>query len=166
MSGFPTLQPAFTVRLQATIPYDVGNVSTGGGLQITPIVTGSIKSEPGFEPALDGEVVYGSDWVRPEPSQSHVRINVNAVIKNKDGALLAYSYKGVVAIDAAFMAILTGSPDAKTTPFGNAFTQINIETGAEHLKELEHGIFVGSAHFVIDEGQPMIIETKVSKVVK
>lgn len=87
MSGFPSLQHAFTVRLQSTAPYDVGNVATGGGLQITPIVTGTIKSEPGFEPALDVEVVYGSDYVRPEPGQTHLRTNVNAVIKNKDGAV-------------------------------------------------------------------------------
>ncbi|KAF2811872.1 uncharacterized protein BDZ99DRAFT_569823 [Mytilinidion resinicola] len=165
MSGFPSLQPAFTVRLQATVPYDVGNVATGGGLQITPIVTGSIKSEPGFEPAIDGEVVYGSDYVRPEPGQTHARINVNAAIKNVDGALLSYSYTGVVGFTEQFIKILLHSPDATTTDYGDAFSQIKIETGAEHLKALEHSLFVGSAHFVIEEGKPMIIETKVSKIV-
>ncbi|KAF2491730.1 hypothetical protein BU16DRAFT_565431 [Lophium mytilinum] len=166
MSGFPSLQPAFTVLLQATIPYDVGSVATGGGLQITPIVTGSIKSEPGFEPAIDGEVVYGSDYVRPEPGQTHARINVNAAIKTVDGAFLSYSYTGIIRLTEQFVKILLQSPDATTTDFGDAFTQIKIETGAEHLKSLEHDLFVGSAHFVVEEGKPMIIETKVSKVIR
>jgi hypothetical protein len=39
-----------------------------------------------------------------------------------------------------------------------------VQTGAEQLKSLEYSLFVGSAHFAIEEGK-MIIVTKVSKVV-
>lgn len=68
-----------------------------------------------------------------------------------------------------FVAISTGSPEAKTTDYGNAFTQITFETGTEALKPLEHGLFVGSAHFVIEgEGdqKTLYVESKVSRVVK
>ncbi|KAF2186196.1 hypothetical protein K469DRAFT_776161 [Zopfia rhizophila CBS 207.26] len=138
MSGFASLKPAFTVQLRSTVPLQIGNVASGGSLQVVPIVWGTVKSEPGYDVALDAEVVHGADYVRIEPAQTHVSIGVNTVLKNVDGSHMSYSYK---------------------------VTHVHFETGAEHLKPLEHRTFVGSAHFVIKEGEGMIIETKISQVV-
>ncbi|TPX13666.1 uncharacterized protein E0L32_005869 [Thyridium curvatum] len=163
--GFATLEPAFTVRLQPDVGLNVGKLSQGDTLTVFPIPSGTIKSEPGFPIDLDAEVVHGADYARMEAGQTHLQINVNAVAKNKDGSLFAYSYKGMLEITQELMPILTGSPDAKTTSYGNAVSHVRFETGAESLKPLEHSIFVGTAHFVVLGPGKFIVETKVSKVV-
>jgi RNA polymerase I-specific transcription initiation factor RRN6 len=55
MSTFPTLTPAFTVRVAIDAPMSVGG-QTGSSLVIVPMVSGTVKSEPGFEPAFNGEL--------------------------------------------------------------------------------------------------------------
>lgn len=97
--------------------------------------------------------------------------------------------------------ILSGSPDAKSTEFGDSckllpatpaicrrrfwrtstkfpcqrpslltsFTQViemRFETGEEKLKSLETGVFVGAGRFVVEEGKPVVVEYKLSKVVQ
>lgn len=116
-----------------------------------------------------------------EPSQGHTRINVNAILKyvschscaqavsnslnrNKDGSFLTYSYTGIVEVDEAFLAILTANPNAKTTAYGNAFSHVTFKTGSESLRKLDHSLFIGSAHFVVENGG-FYIETKVSRVI-
>lgn len=131
---------------------------------IKPIESGTITSEPGFPISLKAEVVHGADYVRSEASPTHMRINVKAVLKNADGDLLSYSYKGLVEVNEEFLAIYSGSPDAKTTSYGNSLTHIVFETGSESLKELEHSLFVGSAHFIVEGDGKFLIETKISRV--
>ncbi|KAH6980779.1 hypothetical protein BKA56DRAFT_656868 [Ilyonectria sp. MPI-CAGE-AT-0026] len=163
-SGFPSLEPAFTARLYPAEGFQIGSVSDGGSLNIVPIASGTLISEPGFSVPLDAEIVYGSDYVRMEPSQGHTRINVNAILKNKDGSFLTYSYTGIVEVDEAFLAILTANPNAKTTAYGNAFSHVTFKTGSESLRKLDHSLFIGSAHFVVENGG-FYIETKVSRVI-
>lgn len=55
MSGFPSLQPAFTVSVVIGAPLPVGG-QAGSQLVIVPMVSGTVKSEPGFEPKLDAEL--------------------------------------------------------------------------------------------------------------
>lgn len=54
-SGFPTLQPAFTVRVNIDAPMAVGG-QAGSQLVIVPMVSGTVKSEDGFEPKFNGEL--------------------------------------------------------------------------------------------------------------
>ncbi|KAH8886609.1 hypothetical protein GQ53DRAFT_769178 [Thozetella sp. PMI_491] len=159
-TGFPSLLPAFTARLNPAEGLTIGN------LTIFPISSGTLTSEPGFPVPIEAELQFGSDYVRVEASQTHVHINVKAVFRNKDGRLLSYAYSGLVTMTPEFVPILMGDPNAKTTSYGSAFTHITFETGAEELKELEHGLFVGSAHFVVKEGGGYLVETKISKVVE
>lgn len=49
---------------------------------------------------------------------------------------------------------------------GIAVTEIKFETGHESLKELETGVFVAAGRFVVEHGKPIMVEYKVSKVVK
>lgn len=84
--------------------------------------------------------------------------------RNKDGALLSYTYKGIVEIDPDVMLIFANDPQARTTPYGKALSLVNFESGDERFKGLEHSLFVGSAHFVaLGEGK-YFIETKISRV--
>jgi hypothetical protein len=55
MSGFPSLTPAFTVRVTIDAPMPVGGQG-GSSLVIVPMVGGTIKSEEGVEPRLDAEL--------------------------------------------------------------------------------------------------------------
>ena len=54
-SGYPSLQPAYTVRVAIDAPMQVGG-QAGHQLVIVPMVSGTVKSEEGFEPKLDGEL--------------------------------------------------------------------------------------------------------------
>lgn len=44
--------------------------------------------------------------------------------------------------------------------------EIKFETGDEKLKDLELGVFVGAGRFLVEKGKPIVVEYKVSKVVK
>ena len=43
---------------------------------------------------------------------------------------------------------------------------MKFETGDEKLKDLELGMFVGAGRFIAEEGKPVTVEYKVSKMVK
>ena len=78
--------------------------------------------------------------------------------------------------------MLSGGPDAKTTPYGDScmcspfpvqsarltnetiVITASFTTGEPKYKELETSIFTGAGHFVIEDGKT-IVEYKVSKVV-
>lgn len=155
------------MQLTFDAPYPVGTLNKGIVLQIAPINAGTVTTEPGFSgPKLDAEIIYGSDHVHLDPSMKFARINVNAVLKNKpDGSLIHYNYHGILEMTPGGVAILMGSPDAATTAYGDAFTHVDFETGAEDLKGLETSKFVGCSHFVVEPGKPPVVESKVSRIV-
>ncbi|KAI9839847.1 MAG: hypothetical protein M1819_000037 [Sarea resinae] len=167
MSGFPSLQPAFTALVEIDAPLGVGSLSKGAPLTVVPMTGGTLKAEPGFtSPALDAKFIgTGYDYIRHDPSGEHMRLDVRSQLKNKDGALFSLYYTGVIAKDPALLKVLEGSPDAQTTEFGNAFTHFTFETGSPALKELETSVFVGSGRFRIEKGKPTVVEYKISKVV-
>ncbi|KAI4125977.1 MAG: hypothetical protein LQ347_005158 [Umbilicaria vellea] len=127
---------------------------------------GTVKSESGFSPAIDAEFVgTGADYIHNDPSGKHMRLNAHGVIKDKSGSMIYLNYTGVVDSTPELGAILGGSPDAKTTPFGNSFVEMRFETGDEKFKELETSTFVGAGHFIVEKDKPIVAEYKLSKVV-
>jgi len=40
-----------------------------------------MKSEPGFEPALKADFVYGGDFLHIDPDGKHIRWDVRALLK-------------------------------------------------------------------------------------
>ena len=44
--------------------------------------------------------------------------------------------------------------------------EMRFETGEEKLKDLELSTFVGAGRFVVEWGKPVVVEYKLSKVVK
>lgn len=47
-----------------------------------------------------------------------------------------------------------------------AVIEMRFETGEEKLKDLETGVFVGAGRFIVEQGKPVTVEYKLSKVVK
>ncbi|EUC50753.1 hypothetical protein COCMIDRAFT_81025 [Bipolaris oryzae ATCC 44560] len=166
MSGFPSLQPAFTVRVEIDAPMQVGGQS-GPQLAIVPMTSGTVKSEEGFEPKLDGVLHgVGYDYIHNDADGANMRLDVRSQVKNHDGTVLAMYYKGTVKLTPSIGAILTGAPDAKTTEYGDSFVSFSFETGNPKYAELQNGTYVAAGHFVKEAGKPgTIVEYKVSKVV-
>ena len=53
-----------------------------------------------------------------------------------------------------------------TTPAEVLVIEMRFETGDEKLKALETGTFVAAGRFIYEHGKPVVVEYKVSKVVK
>ncbi|CAG8982758.1 hypothetical protein HYALB_00001039 [Hymenoscyphus albidus] len=168
MSNFPTLIPAFTTQIVMDPSFSVGSVSKGAPLTIVPFGTtqgaGFIRSEPDYPIKVDAVFEHGSDFIRQDPSGKHLRLDVNSIAKDKSGAMISYKYTGIVTITPEIGAVLTGSPDAKTTSFGSIAAHVLFETGSAELKALEHKVYVGSGHFIIEEGKKNVVEYKISEV--
>ena len=111
--------------------------------------------------------------------------------RDKSGGLVYLNYTGIVDITPELGAILSQKPDAKTTEFGNSckssfaghsvllsaspksfgltvalVIEMRFETGDEKLKSLETMTFVGAGRFRVEQGKPVVVEYKLSKVVK
>ncbi|MCJ1241297.1 hypothetical protein MMC14_009301 [Varicellaria rhodocarpa] len=129
---------------------------------------GTLISEPSFSPAINAEFVgTGSDFIRADPSGKHIRLKAHGVVKDRSlGSLLFLNYTGVVDMTPELGMILSGHPDAKTTDFGNSFIEMRFETGDERLKDLETGTFVAAGRFIVEKEKPVVVEYRVSKVVK
>ena len=157
---------------------------------------GTVKSEPGFSPAINAEFVgTGNDYIHNDPSGKHMRLNAHGVVKDSEsGAMVYLNYSGVVDITPEVGAILQGHQDAKSTDFGNScewypavllpplesctvghllttnaedvVIEMRFETGSEKLKALETGTFVAAGRFIYEHGKPVVVEYKVSNVVK
>ncbi|KAF2010139.1 hypothetical protein BU24DRAFT_428169 [Aaosphaeria arxii CBS 175.79] len=133
------------------------------------MVSGSVKSEPGFEPKLDAELHgVGYDYIHNDADGKNMRLDVRSQVKNNDGTVFAMYYKGTVALTPGVQAILGGGADAHTTPYGDSFVTFSFETGSEAYKELQNGTYVAAGHFVTNEEgvKGVVVEYKVSRVVK
>ncbi|KAI9862500.1 MAG: hypothetical protein M1813_004351 [Trichoglossum hirsutum] len=166
MSGFPNLQPAFTLHIQLDPPNPIGNVSRGATMQIITFKGGSLKSEPGFSPAVDAEFLFGADYFRIDPSQKHVRLDVRSLLKNNNGSLINFGYAGYIETTEAIAKIFEASPEAESIEFGHIFCHFIFETGDDTLRDLESGEFVGMGRFIVEHGKPLTVEYKISKVIK
>ncbi|OJJ49763.1 hypothetical protein ASPZODRAFT_58823 [Penicilliopsis zonata CBS 506.65] len=165
MSGFPSIQPAFTVRVIIDPPHAVGSASRTTSLQVVPMTGGTVQSAPGFSPSIDAQFVgTGNDYIHADPDGKHLRLNAHGIANHIQ--LIYLNYTGVVALGPAEAAVFAGTASDGATPFGNSFTHFTFETGDERYKELETRVFVGQGHFIIETGKPTIVEYTVGQVVK
>ncbi|KAK4136450.1 hypothetical protein BT67DRAFT_439438 [Trichocladium antarcticum] len=162
MSNFPKLIPAFTIQVVIDTPSPISPTLT-----FAPLLTsgGTIKSEPGYAVALDAALEHGADYIKASPDGTHVRLNVQMLARDTPtGALLRVSYTGKVALGGGAGRVLRGEAGAGTTEFGEAFTNVEFETGSNELAELHEKVYVGSGRFVLEAGKPTMVEYKVSEV--
>jgi Protein of unknown function (DUF3237) len=128
---------------------------------------GTMKSVSGFSPSIDATLEgMGNDYIRTDPDDQHWRLDAHCVIKNHTGGRAYVNYSGIITLNDATRAALSGQEGAKSTDFGNVFIEMRFETGDEEMKELEHSTFVGAGRFVLEEGKPPAVEYKLSKVVR
>lgn len=82
MSDFPTLEPAFTIHVEIDPPMGVGSSSRGTPLAVVPMTGGTMKSEPGFSPAVDATWKgVGNDYVHNDPTGRHMRLDAHGVLE-------------------------------------------------------------------------------------
>ncbi|ELQ36658.1 hypothetical protein MCOR27_001616 [Pyricularia oryzae] len=166
MSGFPKLIPAFTAEVPITAPTSIGSTRSGGLVHAGFVPeAGSLKSEPGYPIQVDAVFLHGSDYIRPDPDQRHVRLEVSSLMRDaKSGAHFRFDYRGTGSTTGPAGLVLSGSPEAKTTEFGEVFTQVSFECDNEALKAMSEKVYVGSGRFILQEGKPVIVEYKISEV--
>ncbi|KAI4162740.1 MAG: hypothetical protein LQ342_003627 [Letrouitia transgressa] len=159
----PTANAPVVQQVEIDPPLPVVAISTEETDNSQPMVHCTIDSHPDFSISLDAiSVSQGNDYIRNDPDGQHMRLDAHAVFKDKTTEALIYlHYTGVCAMSAALQAVLSGSPDAKTTDFGDDFVHMVFETGDERLKDLERGVFVGAGRFVVEKGKKLTVEYKV-----
>jgi len=165
MAGFPTLKPAFTVRVSVDAAYHVGSAHRKVALIVVPMVGGTVISEPGFTPSINATFAgTGNDYIRNDPDGKRMRLDAHGVIKTHDDALIYLNYQGTVNLTDGVINALSPEPKEAETPFGDSFATFKIETGDDRYKELENGVFVAQGRFVTKNGQNPIVEYRVSQV--
>ncbi|KAL2209928.1 hypothetical protein CC79DRAFT_1365346 [Sarocladium strictum] len=163
LSHFPVLIPAFTAQIEIDTPLAI----TPSLLNIPFIpYSGSIISAPDYPYQIHARFIHGADYLRLDADDRHVRLDVRATAQDTDtGGLLLLNYNGIVDITGDEGLIIRGDDNAHTTGFGNAFVQVRFETVDSCLQPIENKLYVGSGRFIVAEGQPIIVEYKISEVV-
>ncbi|KAK1143926.1 hypothetical protein N8T08_005835 [Aspergillus melleus] len=166
MSPYPTLKPAFTIKVIIDAALAVGSASRSNPLQVVPMTGGTFKTESSFSPSVDAEFVgVGNDYIHADADGKHLRLNAHSVLKTHDGALIYMNYTGILALTAVEQAVFAGTADEGSTSFGNAFTHFTFETGDDRYKQLEHGVFVAQGRFIVQKDKLVVVEYRVSQVV-
>ncbi|CAM1506925.1 Fc.00g065660.m01.CDS01 [Cosmosporella sp. VM-42] len=160
-ANFPILIPAFTAQIQIDTPLPITN-----DLLNIPFLSnsGTLISEPSYRYSLHATFVHGSDYLRRDADGQNVRLDVVSTARDDTGALLKFSYNGIVAMTGDEGKVIRGDSNATTTGFGSAFVQIRFETDSPGLKPLEDKMYVGSGRFIVQDNQPIIVEYKISEV--
>jgi len=157
-----------TMTLYVGNAITVGSYSRGTPLTDGPIVGGTLISAPQFKPAINATLVgVGNDYFHADPDGKRTRLNAQGIYQNNYNASerIYFHYHGILEFTPALDLILSGSPDAATTPFGAIFIEQKFETGVERWAPLENAIFVGGGRFIVEKGQTgNIIEYVMSQV--
>ncbi|KAF5657326.1 hypothetical protein FHETE_10487 [Fusarium heterosporum] len=142
LTNFPALVPAFTAQIPINDPLIISS-----SLLNIPFIAnaGTLVSEPGYEPPLEATFIHGSDFIRRDPDGQWVKLDVTSVARDASGAMLRFSYNGVVDMEG---------DEGK----------IRFETDAPGLRLLQDKLYVGSGRFIIEEDRPVIVEYKISEV--
>ncbi|KAL0632310.1 hypothetical protein Q9L58_008831 [Maublancomyces gigas] len=162
-SGFPTLQPAFVVKVNIAGSSPVGVVASGSNLTHHEAPTGTIKSAPGFTPEINAQIVFGGDFIYTDPDGLRARLNIQLVAKTDDNVVMYLKGKGIANVTEAIKGFLAGTEPGKTA-FGRSSAQFGIEVAAGKYKDLENHIFVGNGRFVREQGGTTV-EFRLSVVV-
>ncbi|KAK1829830.1 hypothetical protein QBC39DRAFT_121283 [Podospora conica] len=169
MSGFPKLIPAFTALVPISPPTPLGPTARGGPLNHVTILPeqGSLVSDPSYPIRVDAVFVSGADFIRADPSGTHVRLQVDALLRDgPTGAHIRLSYTGTIATAGTGAGkVFAGASDAATTAFGDAFIHGTFETGHPDLAAMQSKVYVGAGRFILEEGKPVVVEYKFSEVV-
>ncbi|KAL6861999.1 hypothetical protein J3F83DRAFT_218029 [Trichoderma novae-zelandiae] len=163
--SFPTLQPAFVIQVSIANQFPCGDIYTGSSLVGAPLGWGTLKSVHGFEPKVDMTLSHGHDWFRIDADKTHARLSVSAIISDTENRSIRLEVRGVSRLTPEILALINGSPDAKTPPFGDGVEHMTIISGHEAYKPLEGMLFAGSMRFAIGEKGEPLAEVRISRIV-
>ncbi|KAF3927447.1 hypothetical protein ABW21_db0207926 [Orbilia brochopaga] len=163
-SSFPQLKPAFTALLDIEPGLPIGTLSSGPNLVWVKLVSGTLVSHDHYPTKVNATLIAGADWIHGDPSDNIKRLDVRSVFKTDDGALLNFSYLGVIHMDAEIASIFAGAAKPGLVTEWGAVTHKFIQAGAEKYKSLEDGVFVAVGRFLVKEGA-VTVEYKISEVV-
>lgn len=81
--------------------------------------SGTIVSEAGYPYPLHATFIHGSDFLRRDRDGQHVRLDVTSTARDDTGALLRFSYNGIVGMAGEEGKVIRGDKNATTTGFGS-----------------------------------------------
>jgi len=85
-AGYPSLQPALHLQIQIGPASHVGSLSRGAPLTVVPLVSGTLRSEPGFPVDVDAWTrAPGVDYVHNDPDGSRMRLRSDLVVADTRG---------------------------------------------------------------------------------
>ncbi|KAL2862202.1 DUF3237 domain-containing protein [Aspergillus lucknowensis] len=160
MSGFPTLRPAYILKLRVGEGNPVGAVQSGS--EFVHYAKGTISTIPGAAPEVNAQVLFAGDWLYFDPDKQHARMNVKGVARTLRGEGINFSYSGVSKVTPELAGIFSGQP--RTVPFGLSTMRVIFEVGSERLKELENSTWIGNGRFLYEEGK-LLVEVRIAQVV-
>ncbi|KAL3459592.1 hypothetical protein BJX64DRAFT_291098 [Aspergillus heterothallicus] len=162
LTGFPTLRPAYVLKLLVGEGNPVGPVQSGSEFIHYATPGGSITTIPGFTPAVDAQVLFAGDWLYFDADKQHARMNVKGVARTLDGEGINFSYSGVSRTSPELAEIFGGK--ALTVPFGLSTMGVHFEVGSDRLKELENSTWIGNGRFIGEDGKTLV-EVRIAQVV-
>ncbi|KAK6530240.1 hypothetical protein TWF694_003604 [Orbilia ellipsospora] len=162
--GFPTLKPAFTVLIEIDPGLPVGTLSSGPNLIWVKITSGTLVSHESYPTKVNATLLSGADWIHGDPSGEIQRLDVRSIFKTDDGALLNFSYLGLINMDPEIATVFAGTAKPGLVTQWGAVTHKFIQTGTEKYKKLEDEIYVAVGRFLVEEGK-VTVEYKISAVV-
>ncbi|OAA68553.1 Outer membrane protein, beta-barrel [Niveomyces insectorum RCEF 264] len=159
----PTLEPYFTMRgyMSKDYSHNLNAIWSGPHRVIVPIVSGFLNG-PNFEAEI---VPGGGDWILRDPSTGVAHLDVRTMARTADGHSTYIHYSGVLKIDEKAGEVLSWSPSAKSTNFGDHhwFSGPIMETSDPKMKWIEDTLWVGEGRFVVHE-KGSAVEYKIYKV--
>ena len=87
------------------------------------------------------------------PATNTAHLNVRAGARSSTGDGIFLQYQGTLEVNEAGEKVLSGSPDARSTEYGDQewFTSPLIETNSQNFKWMEETVWLGQGHWVVDE---------------
>ncbi|KAH8890704.1 hypothetical protein GQ53DRAFT_867104 [Thozetella sp. PMI_491] len=164
--SFPTLQPAFVVKVWGiTSKYAAGNVHAGGGLFAVPFEHGVVESVGNFEPRLKMQISSGCDYFKIDGDGKYGRPQVKAVFTDDEGRSVIGMAEGVTELSDALQGVLNGTAGEGALPFKYSVEHFKMESGHEAYKALENMVFVCSNRFLVKADGSLGVELRVSRVI-
>ncbi|KAL4784745.1 hypothetical protein BJX76DRAFT_356731 [Aspergillus varians] len=162
LSGFPSLRPAYVLKLLVGEGNPVGPLQSGSEFIHYSTPSGTITTTPGFAPEVSAEVVFAGDWLYFDADKQHARMNVKGVARTPEGEGINFAYSGVSKVSPELAEIFSGKP--QTVPFGLSTVTPVFEVGSPRLKDLENSTWVGNGRF-LEEGGKLFVEVRIAQVV-
>lgn len=132
------IRPLFAIQIDVQTPIEVGHTPFGGR-RVGMLAGGSFKGE-----RLRGVLVGGMDW-QTLRSNGSLTLDVRAVLKTDDGALIDFIYSGIRAGSPEILSKL-GTPESLDPASYYYRIAATFETAATQYGWLNNILAVGMGH--------------------